>query len=75
MNFHAEVGMALIFHVGEKEHLPKTPEGFPTCGGFMPHFKYLSQPEDDSTERQKASSGLVVPSAVLMWMMFTTALL
>ncbi|XP_043195467.1 laccase-1-like isoform X2 [Amphibalanus amphitrite] len=73
MNFHAEVGMALIFHVGEKEHLPKTPEGFPTCGGFMPHFKYLSQPEDGSTPRPRAAGAAVLPSALLLWILFLTS--
>ena len=74
MNFHAEVGMALIFHVGEREHLPKTPEGFPTCGGFMPHYKYLSQSEEGSKSRLTAAGNIALPSVVL-WVISLAVLL
>ncbi|KAK8727891.1 hypothetical protein OTU49_009506 [Cherax quadricarinatus] len=34
--FHSEMGMIGALHVGETSDLPPVPEGFPTCGSFMP---------------------------------------
>lgn len=34
--FHSESGMIALLHVGEPSDLPPVPEGFPTCGAFMP---------------------------------------
>ncbi|XP_014215268.1 laccase-3-like [Copidosoma floridanum] len=33
---HSNVGMALIFKVGEHEDMPPVPKDYPTCGGFKP---------------------------------------
>ena len=35
---HSEMGMVAALHVGRPEDLPPIPEGFPTCGSFMPDF-------------------------------------
>lgn len=34
--FHSEVGMVAALHVGGVEDVPPVPQGFPTCGPFMP---------------------------------------
>ena len=34
--FHSELDMVAALHVGKPEDLPPVPEGFPTCGSFMP---------------------------------------
>ncbi|XP_011062898.1 PREDICTED: laccase-5-like isoform X2 [Acromyrmex echinatior] len=34
IEFHAEVGMALIFKVGENEEMPPVPNNFPKCGDW-----------------------------------------
>lgn len=34
--FHSEMAMVAALHVGGTEHLPPVPDGFPTCGSFMP---------------------------------------
>lgn len=36
IEFHVEVGMALIFKVGEHSQMPPVPLGFPTCGNYFP---------------------------------------
>ncbi|XP_037083792.1 laccase-1-like isoform X2 [Pollicipes pollicipes] len=72
MNFHAEVGMAIIFHVGEREHLPKTPRGFPTCGGFMPHYEYSSSPEEGTDKRQSGAANVTGPLLSVLWLSLLT---
>lgn len=34
LEFHAEIGMALIFKVGEHEEMPPVPNKFPECGDW-----------------------------------------
>ncbi|XP_064108161.1 uncharacterized protein LOC135216685 [Macrobrachium nipponense] len=34
--FHSELGMSALLHVGEQSDLPPVPEGFPTCGNYLP---------------------------------------
>lgn len=34
IEFHAEIGMALIFKVGEDEEMPPVPRNFPKCGDW-----------------------------------------
>lgn len=36
IEFHVEVGMALIFKIGEHSDMPPTPEHFPKCGNYLP---------------------------------------
>ncbi|XP_065567197.1 uncharacterized protein LOC136031488 isoform X1 [Artemia franciscana] len=35
LSFHVEVGMGLIFKVGEQEDFPPVPRNFPTCGPWL----------------------------------------
>ena len=35
MSWHAEVGMSLVFKVGDSDQIPKPPTRFPTCGDFV----------------------------------------
>ncbi|NP_001155158.1 venom laccase precursor [Nasonia vitripennis] len=35
---HADIGMALIFKIGEHEDFRKPPENFPKCGKYKPYF-------------------------------------
>ncbi|KAG8324538.1 iron assimilation by reduction and transport [Homalodisca vitripennis] len=34
IDFHLEVGMAVVFKVGKDEEFPPVPNGFPKCGDF-----------------------------------------
>lgn len=36
IDFHAEVGMALVFKVGDYHQMPRLPRDFPKCANFMP---------------------------------------
>ena len=36
IEFHAEVGMSLVFKVGETSQMPKVPKNFPTCSDYVP---------------------------------------
>lgn len=36
IEFHVEVGMALVFKVGDYDQMPSLPENFPTCSNFFP---------------------------------------
>lgn len=41
LDFHAELGMALVLQVGEHKDMREVPENFPTCGGFNPSVAAL----------------------------------
>ncbi|RVE44181.1 hypothetical protein evm_011175 [Chilo suppressalis] len=36
IEFHVEVGMALVFKVGDHKDMVPVPRNFPTCGSYMP---------------------------------------
>ena len=36
LSFHIEVGMGLIFKVGEHSDFPQVPNNFPKCGSWLP---------------------------------------
>ncbi|XP_059173405.1 uncharacterized protein LOC131953968 isoform X2 [Physella acuta] len=42
IEFHAELGMALILQEGNANQMPPPPEGFPTCHSWRPTDKTLS---------------------------------
>ena len=35
ISFHIEVGMALVFKIGEHSDFPPVPKNFPTCGDWL----------------------------------------
>ncbi|KAH8329363.1 hypothetical protein KR074_008677, partial [Drosophila pseudoananassae] len=39
IEFHAEIGMALVFKVGNDDQMAPVPENFPTCGDYNPDAK------------------------------------
>ncbi|CAL7934818.1 unnamed protein product [Xylocopa violacea] len=43
IEFHAEVGMSLIFKVGEHEDMVPIPRNFPFCGNWQPEGTHLEQ--------------------------------
>lgn len=36
LDFHAEIGMAVILKVGEFDQMPPVPKKFPTCQNYSP---------------------------------------
>merc|ERR1712071_586613 len=51
LSFHIEVGMGLIFRIGEPEDLPPIPKNFPTCGDW---FGDETQLEDSTQSTNEA---------------------
>ncbi|CAG9792346.1 unnamed protein product [Diatraea saccharalis] len=49
IEFHVEVGMALVFKVGEHKDMVPIPRNFPTCGSYMPD----NMLENETTEKPK----------------------
>lgn len=51
IEFHVEVGMALVFKVGEHKDMSPVPKNFPTCGSYMPdnmlEHATTEKPKDD----------------------------
>ncbi|XP_025836116.1 laccase-like isoform X3 [Agrilus planipennis] len=41
IDFHVEIGMAVIFKVGENHEMPPVPKDFPTCGNYLPEISKL----------------------------------
>jgi len=39
ITFHVEIGMGLIFQVGETSEMPRPPVNFPKCGDYIPDVK------------------------------------
>ena len=54
MHCHIEVhqiaGMAVILQEGEVDDMPPTPDGFPTCGNFLPSTGYDVPRKTNSTD-------------------------
>ncbi|KAH1012700.1 iron transport multicopper oxidase fetC isoform X1 [Dendroctonus ponderosae] len=41
LEFHAEIGMALVFKVGDYNEMAPVPPNFPRCGNYMPQAEAL----------------------------------
>ncbi|GBP81803.1 Laccase-11 [Eumeta japonica] len=52
LEFHVEIGMALVFKVGEHSQMTRVPPNFPTCGSYTPD----NMLELVTTERPKNDS-------------------
>lgn len=51
IEFHVEIGMALVFKVGEHKDMAPIPRDFPTCGSYMPdNMLELATTEKPKTE-------------------------
>lgn len=51
LEFHVEVGMALIFKIGEHSQFPPVPEKFPRCGDYL-YPKLLSEKIDKFNNKE-----------------------
>lgn len=48
IEFHAEIGMALILKVGDNDEMPPVPKRFPTCHDYVPQSKDDEEDIDDT---------------------------
>ncbi|XP_034099549.2 uncharacterized protein LOC117564761 [Drosophila albomicans] len=53
IEFHAEIGMALVFKVGNNDEMQPIPRNFPTCGDYVPDSR--ADLESSSTADNPAS--------------------
>uniref|UniRef100_A0A7G3ARV2 Putative multicopper oxidase n=1 Tax=Lutzomyia longipalpis TaxID=7200 RepID=A0A7G3ARV2_LUTLO len=63
IEFHAEIGMSLVFKVGEHDEMLPVPENFPTCSDYMPDVEAQS---DSSAHRTTVNSFLFLLIAMLL---------
>ncbi|GFN91552.1 multicopper oxidase [Plakobranchus ocellatus] len=49
LEYHADMGMGVLFQVGTREDFPKVPKNFPKCGNFM------HEPEGDDHDDDQGS--------------------
>ncbi|XP_014604884.1 PREDICTED: L-ascorbate oxidase-like isoform X2 [Polistes canadensis] len=54
IEFHAEIGMSLIFKVGDHEAMQQVPHGFPRCGDWKQSSD--ENPRTNATSTQKSST-------------------
>ncbi|XP_013191002.1 uncharacterized protein LOC106135292 [Amyelois transitella] len=55
IEFHVEVGMALVFKVGEHKDMVPVPRDFPTCGSYIPD----NMLEHATTEKPKEENNYI----------------
>ncbi|KAK9505006.1 hypothetical protein O3M35_009161 [Rhynocoris fuscipes] len=51
IEFHVELGMAILFKVGSHTDFPPVPSGFPRCGNYMPALTNVKPSSSTSTTR------------------------
>ncbi|XP_071798153.1 uncharacterized protein [Asterias amurensis] len=44
LQFHSDIGMAIVLHVGKDQDLPPKPKDFPRCGNWYPHGNETDKP-------------------------------
>ena len=71
IEFHVEIGMAVIIQVGDKDDMPPTPKGFPKCGNW-----YFSgyQEEETKTCGSTAKSFSLIVSLLSAFITFSNIL-
>ncbi|KAH8334541.1 hypothetical protein KR059_011251, partial [Drosophila kikkawai] len=50
IEFHAEIGMALVFKVGNDDQMVPVPDNFPTCGDYNPDLKSDGEVTEDNAK-------------------------
>lgn len=69
LEFHVEVGMGMVFKVGDYDEMPSLPENFPKCSSFMPHKPQTNPPTKvptGSSESILINKFLLISLAVLI---------
>ncbi|KAJ8708350.1 hypothetical protein PYW07_010475 [Mythimna separata] len=58
IEFHVEIGMALVFKVGEHKDMAPIPRDFPTCGSYLPD----NMLEHATTEKTRSEEDVITIS-------------
>lgn len=69
IEFHVEVGMALVFKVGDYDQMPRLPRNFPKCSNFMPNMQQ-SGPNDSQSASTKLSYSFFMISLGVVFVSF-----
>lgn len=56
IEFHAEIGMALIIKVGDNDQMKSAPKNFPTCHDYMPKDDDDDVDEDSGEDKNNNAS-------------------
>ncbi|EDV98942.1 GH13325 [Drosophila grimshawi] len=59
IEFHAEIGMALVVKVGDDDEMVPVPRNFPTCGDYVPDSR--TDEETTMTDDNPASTSTALP--------------
>lgn len=62
IEFHAEIGMALVLKVGDRSEMLSAPANFPTCSDFTPDYGRL---QNSGVDRASALQVLATVAAVM----------
>ncbi|XP_030377482.1 iron multicopper oxidase fer1 [Scaptodrosophila lebanonensis] len=74
IEFHAEIGMALVLKVGSNDEMAPVPRNFPTCGDYAPDSREESG-EVETTTGNNPTSAPPGPGAAVSWTNGSTSLL
>ncbi|XP_054263291.1 uncharacterized protein LOC128986794 [Macrosteles quadrilineatus] len=55
--YHYESGMGAVMMVGEEWDIPKPPEGFPTCGDYLPRWRGSHEKSDEYSASDSSGYG------------------
>ncbi|KAL1123235.1 hypothetical protein AAG570_002322 [Ranatra chinensis] len=69
LEFHAEIGMAVVFKVGSHDRFPAEPPGFPKCGDYLHDYRpwTVNYQQTSKTGRDSAGKGTGWPNTIVRW--------
>ncbi|CAG9861309.1 unnamed protein product [Phyllotreta striolata] len=69
LEFHAEIGMALVLQVGEKDEMLPVPKNFPRCGSYQPDpFESISNSQKSAAAIRRLS---VIAVCLVVFLIFS----
>lgn len=66
IEYHVEVGMALVFKVGEHKQMLPMPKDFPTCSNYMPRFGDSSDQSNFANRKQPVRNYVAIATLLLV---------
>lgn len=65
IEYHVEVGMALVFKVGDHKQMLPMPKDFPTCSNYMPRFGNDTDQSNFASQKQPVSNCVTFATLLL----------
>ncbi|XP_059618869.1 uncharacterized protein LOC132263226 [Phlebotomus argentipes] len=63
IEFHAEIGMSLVFKVGEHDEMLPVPQNFPTCSDYTPR---IEESDDESSSAHRTTASILLGTAAMI---------